>query len=138
MAQQLSVYETTFIVNASLDDPQIDAAIEKVRDLIVKAGGEIIEIVKWGRKRFTYTIKKRNNGFYVVIAFKALGDTIARLERHYQLDESVLRFLVVSLDKTAQKSRLSGEHLTKPSTPMGATPAPAPAAEVKASAGGSR
>ena len=141
MPKSLQVYETTFIVNASLDDPQIDAAIEKVRDLIVKTGGEIIEIVKWGRKRFTYTIRKRNNGFYVVVAFKSPGETIARLERHFQLDENILRFLVVALDKQGQKSRLSGEHLTKPSTPMGSAPAPAAApanADAKPTAGAPR
>ena len=52
------VYETTFIVNASIDDHQIDAVIEKVKDLIIKNGGEIREFVKWGRKRFSYTSEK--------------------------------------------------------------------------------
>jgi small subunit ribosomal protein S6 len=126
MAQPSRVYETTFIVNASLDDPQIDTAIEKVKDIIAKASGEIIEIVKWGRKRFAFPIKKRNNGFYVVVAFRAPGDVITRLERYFQIDENILRFLIIMLDKVAVKSRLSGESLLKPSLPPG-TPFPSPA-----------
>jgi small subunit ribosomal protein S6 len=99
------VYETTFIVNASLDDHQIDAVIEKVKDLITKNGGEIREFVKWGRKRFAYPIRKKNNGFYVVIEFSAPGDLIAKLERHYFLDENILRYLSLVLDKRALKAK---------------------------------
>jgi small subunit ribosomal protein S6 len=99
------VYETTFIVNASIDDHQIDAVIEKVKDLITKNGGEIREFVKWGRKRFAYPIKKKNNGFYVVIEFGAGGDVVAKLERHYFLDENILRYLTLVLDKRALKAR---------------------------------
>jgi small subunit ribosomal protein S6 len=105
MSDTKRVYETTFIVNASLDDHQIDVVIEKVKDLIVKNGGEIRELVKWGRKRFTYTIRKKNNGFYVVIEFGAPGDIVAKLERHYFLDENILRYLTLVLDKRALKAR---------------------------------
>jgi small subunit ribosomal protein S6 len=128
MAASNKVYETTFIVNASLDDPQIDAEIEKVKDLIVKSTGEMIEIVKWGRKRFAYPIKKRNNGFYVVMAFKAPGDIVAKMERFFHLNENVLRFLVLTLDKIAVTARLTGEHLLKTAvTPTGAPTEPAAA-----------
>ncbi len=98
------VYETTFIVNASLDDHQIDAVIDKAKDVITKNGGEIREFVKWGRKRFAYPLRKKNNGFYVVIEFAAAGDLIAKLERHYYLDENVLRYLTLLLDKKALKA----------------------------------
>jgi small subunit ribosomal protein S6 len=117
------VYETTFIVNASLDDHQIDAVIEKVKDLITKNGGEIREFVKWGRKRFAYPLKKKNNGFYVVIEFSAPGDVIAKLERHYFLDENILRYLSLVLDKRALKARSAAALL--------AAEQPAPAVEVK-------
>ncbi|MCX6133569.1 MAG: 30S ribosomal protein S6 [Ignavibacteriales bacterium] len=121
MSDVKRVYETTFIVNASLDDHQIDAVIEKVKDLIIKNGGEIREFVKWGRKRFAYPIRKKNNGFYVVIEFSAPGEVIAKLERHYFLDENVLRYLSLVLDKRALKARTAAALLA----------AEQPAAEVK-------
>jgi len=136
MPEVRRVYETTFIVNASLDDHQIDGVIEKVKEVITKNTGEIRELVKWGRKRFAYTIKKKNNGFYVVIEFMAPGDTIAKLERHYFLDENILRYITLVLDKRALKARTAAALLAaeQPATEVktddaakAAVPAPAPA-----------
>jgi ribosomal protein S6 len=41
-------YETTFIVNASLDDTQVDTVIGRVQDTITKNGGAIVATNKWG------------------------------------------------------------------------------------------
>jgi small subunit ribosomal protein S6 len=117
MEQKKNIYETTFIVNASLDDPQIDTIIDKVQEVITKNNGEIMELAKWGRKRFAYPIKKKNNGFYVVCEFKSSGDLIARLERHFLLEENIIRFLIIGLDKKALQARISGNDLMKLSTP---------------------
>lgn len=114
-------YETTFIINASLDDPVIDGLIEKVREFIVKNGGEIIELIKWGRKRFAYPIKKKNNGFYVVCVFKAPTSFISKLERQFTLDENILRYLIIALDKRALEARLSGADLLKSGTSASGT-----------------
>lgn len=121
------IYETTFIVNAALDDPQIDAVIERVKEVIVKNGGEIRDLTKWGRKRFAYPIKKKNNGFYAVIEFTAPSDAIAKLERHYQLDENILRYLTIVLDKNALKAKAAAamqakEADTPEQAPKAATP----------------
>lgn len=116
MEQKKNIYEATFIVNAGLDDPQIDAIIEKVQEDIIKNNGEIMELAKWGRKRFAYPIKKKNNGFYVVCVFKSSGDLIARLERHFLLEENIIRFLIIGLDKKAMQARISGNDLMKLST----------------------
>jgi len=122
MSDVKRVYETTFIVNASLDDHQIDTVIDKVKDLITKNGGEIREFVKWGRKRFAYPIKKKNNGFYVVIEFSAPGDVIAKLERHYFLDESILRYLSLVLDKRALAARTTAALLAAEQPPAEVKP----------------
>lgn len=106
-----NIYETTFIVNVSLDDAQIGVVTEKVKDFIIKNGGTIRELVPWGRKRFAYPIQNKNNGYYVVIEFSAPTDLIAKLERHYFLEESILRYLTIVLDKKALKARTSAAAL---------------------------
>ncbi len=128
MATAPRIYETTFVVNAALDDPQIDAVVDKVTELITRNGGQIQDLNKWGRKRFAYPIKKKNNGFYVVIEFTAPGDLIAKLERHYQLDENIIRHLTVQLSKKALKAKTA---------PVEAAAEPALAAKVPLAGPGS-
>jgi small subunit ribosomal protein S6 len=125
------LYESTFIVNAALDDAQIDAVIEKAKDVIAKNGGELRDIAKWGRKRFAYPIKKKNNGFYVVTEFSATGDLVAKLERHFQLDENIIRYLTIALDKKALQSRIKPSDLLKQAAPEQAAAEPAPAGTEK-------
>jgi small subunit ribosomal protein S6 len=128
MSTASRLYETTFVVNAALDDPQIDAVIDKVTELITKNGGRVQDLNKWGRKRFAYPIKKKNNGFYVVIEFTAPGDLIAKLERHYHLDEDIIRYLTVQLSKKALKAK---------ATPVAAVAEPVPAASAPQAGPGS-
>jgi len=59
MAQKQHTYETTFIVNASLDDPQIDAVIEKVKEVITKHNGEILELVKWDESDLPSPLRRK-------------------------------------------------------------------------------
>ncbi|MBI5464815.1 MAG: 30S ribosomal protein S6 [Ignavibacteriales bacterium] len=131
MALQPKLYETAFIVNAALEDSQIEGVIEKVKDSISKNGGSVRDLAKWGRKRFAYPIKKKNNGFYVVAEYTGPGDLVAKLERHYQLDESILRYLIVAVDPDVGTGRI------KPSDLVGAKEGSSPeAAAVPAKSGG--
>jgi small subunit ribosomal protein S6 len=99
-------YETTFIVNSYLEDAQIEAIITKVEETITKNGGVIKIFDKIGRKRLTYPIKKKNNGFYTFILFEATTEITAKIERVYQLEENILRYLTIVLDKKAIAYRL--------------------------------
>ncbi len=91
-------YETTFIVNAGLDDTQIDTLIKQVEDTIVKNAGTIVSVDRIGRKRLAYPIAKKHNGFYACIEFEAEGKAIDRVERFLKLDENVMRYLTINLD----------------------------------------
>ena len=107
MEQTKRLYESTFIVNAALEDTQIDTVIGRVQELITANGGEVTALDKWGRKRLAYPISKKNNGFYVNIEFKSPAHLVAQLERLYQLEENIIRHLTIQLDKKAIKARLS-------------------------------
>lgn len=123
MEQTKRLYESTFIVNASLDDAQIDQTIGRVQEFVTTNGGEITSLNKWGRRRLAYSIRKKNNGFYVVIEFKAQNNLVAQLERFYQLDEAIIRYLTIQLDKKAIKARLSPPSPNK-TEPLPSSPAP--------------
>jgi len=118
------LYETTFIVNASLDDSQTDAVVGRVQDVIVKNGGAVNALNKWGRKRLAYPINKKTNGFYVNIEFTAPGTLLGALERSFQLDEMILRFLILQLDKKALAARAKAQAAAA-APPPEAAPVPA-------------
>jgi small subunit ribosomal protein S6 len=95
------VYESAILINAALDDEAIKTLIGRVKETITSNGGEILEIEDWGRKRLAYQIKKSKIGYYSIFRFNSLPDLIPKLERYYQLDESVLRYLTITLSKDA-------------------------------------
>lgn len=120
--QRKRVYETTFIVNATLDDAQIDQVIERFREFVTKNEAEIRTLDKWGRKRLAYPIQKKNNGYYAVCEFSAPADIVAKLERYYHLDENIMRFLTVQLSEKMLKARLEQER--RSAVPPEAVPSP--------------
>jgi len=97
----MRVYESAILINAALDDETIKNLIERVKETITTNGGEILEIDDWGRKRLAYQVKKSKIGYYVIFRFNSLPDIVPKLERYYQLDETILRYLTISLSKDA-------------------------------------
>lgn len=94
-------YESVAIINAALEDEQIEVTISRILETIKTHGGELLDVDKWGRKRLAYPIQKAKSGYYLVLRFNAPTELIATLERNYRLDETVIRYLTVTLDKFA-------------------------------------
>ena len=95
------VYESAILINAALDDETIKNLIEKVKETITTNDGEILEVEDWGRKRLAYQVKKSKIGYYSIFRFNSSPELIPKLERYYQLDESILRYLTITLSKEA-------------------------------------
>ena len=104
MAQR-RLYETTIIVNAALEDDDIEAIVRRVSDYIENHGGNIIDTNKWGRRRLAYPIKKKYNGYYVYFAYDITTEIVPLLERFFILDENVLRHLTVYLPQKLRDYR---------------------------------
>ena len=95
------VYESTVLINASLDDQQIESILTKIKDIITNNGGQIRELENWGRKRLAYPVEKSKIGYYAIYRFDAPSDIVAKLERIYSLDEQILRYLTLTLNNDA-------------------------------------
>lgn len=92
-------YESVVIFNATLEDEQIESTLTRIQEILKTNGAEISDVEKWGRKRLAYPIQKSKSGFYVVSRFEAPSDAIAELERIYRLDETIVRYLTITLGK---------------------------------------
>ena len=95
------VYESAVLINAALDDQQIDSILTRIKDLITNNGGEIRELDNWGRKRLAYPVDKSKIGYYAIFRFEAPSYIVAKLERTYTLDEQILRFVTLKLSNDA-------------------------------------
>jgi small subunit ribosomal protein S6 len=89
------------MINAALDDDQIEVEVSRLQENIINFGGEIIEVEKVGRKRLAYIVNKSKIGYYAIFRFNAPSNVVAKLERSYSLNDNVLRFLTILLDKNA-------------------------------------
>jgi small subunit ribosomal protein S6 len=98
-------YETIIILDSVADEDKNESLIQKYVSFLTKNGSEIVNIDRWGRKKFAYPIKKKHTGYYVSIEFTSGADIVAKLDRAYHLDENVLRFLTISFDKKTLAER---------------------------------
>ncbi len=92
-------YETTYILNAILEDAEIEAIIQRINGFITEHGGTIVEENHWGRRRLAYPIAKKYNGFYVYVIFELNSDVLPQLERFFTLEENVIRHLTLQFDQ---------------------------------------
>ena len=106
-------YESVVIINAALEDDQINSTCGRIEELIKSNGGEITDIDKWGRKRLAYPIQKSKSGYYSVYRFVAPREVVSKLERAYRLDESIIRYLTIVLDKKAIEHGLKAKEVAE-------------------------
>jgi small subunit ribosomal protein S6 len=97
--ENMRPYETMFIINPELDDEATDKLISAAKDTIEDNGGEIAEVDQWGTKELAYEIEGHRGGYYTVINFSGQPETVEELERIYQVNDTVLRYIILRDDE---------------------------------------
>ncbi len=92
-----------FIINCASGDDAAKATVEKFTSTIT-ANAEIVEVAEWGRRRLAYPIDDMNEGYYIVFTFKSEGAFPAELQRLANIDESVMRCMVLRLEFDAAEA----------------------------------
>ncbi len=91
----MRLYEVVYILDPALDPAAVTAKLEKFHALATSHGGEVVAVDHWGVRQLAYTIKKRQNGYYVVAQLRATGEALPEFERLLRLDGEVIRYLLV-------------------------------------------
>lgn len=87
-------YEIATIQKFGLDDSGLAALTEMIESWIAAAGGEVVAVKNWGRRKLAYPIKKQQEGHYVFWYVDLPPTAPVELERQMRLNEDVLRFMV--------------------------------------------
>lgn len=99
----MNVYENIVILNAAINDEEMESALSKIKDLITSNGGEVLKIDVWGRRKLAYEINKHKKGLYVLLFFKTSPTTIKKLEDFYKVFDVIVKYMIIKLShKQAQ------------------------------------
>ena len=94
----MNKYELALVINAKIEDDARTDAIEKIKALIEKFGGEITNVDEWGKKKLAYEIQKMREGYYYFIQFESDSTCPNELEHRVRIMEPVIRYLCVRQD----------------------------------------
>lgn len=97
MDKVINSYETLFIVNCENGEDAVKATVDKFTGLVAE-NGTVESVNEWGKRRLAYPINDIPEGYYVVVNFKSEADFPAELERIFNIDESIMRSVIVKID----------------------------------------
>ena len=91
-------YESMFVVDVTDGEDAVKASVEKFVGLISNNAETVYEVNEWGKRRLAYPINDKPEGYYVVVTFKADPEFPAEFERLANIDENILRSMVIRLE----------------------------------------
>jgi small subunit ribosomal protein S6 len=100
-------YETVFILDPAIGDDRTAEEVERAKSAIESAKGEVVDIQRWGKRKLAYEIKKKREGVYTVLKYRADGSAVTELERNLRLSEPVIRFLTVAEEAPTEEAKES-------------------------------
>lgn len=85
-------YETVVLFDGTLPDEVVQKE-QKAIEGIISQSATLERIDTWGKRQLAYNVKKKRTGLYVVFNYEGEGNVVLALEKHFKLNESVLRHL---------------------------------------------
>jgi small subunit ribosomal protein S6 len=96
-------YEVMYIVRPDVEDADVDKLIEGFEQTVTNGGGNVRSTEKWGRRKLAYTVRKFNDGNYILMTIDADGALVAELERRLRVTEQVIKFITVRMDEEQKR-----------------------------------
>ena len=127
----MNQYEVMYVIDTTLDDQARAALINRFSELVVANGGQVDRVDEWGKRRLAYAINYKTEGYYVLMYVTAPADLPRELERNFQINEAVLRSLVIRFEGALPPKREPLKPYT-PAQPVAEAPVQEAAVEAPA------
>ncbi len=88
-------YEAMVVVDARLEEGDIQKAVERFSTAIGDNGGQVANVDRWGKRRFAFEIDHQHEGYYFVTTFSAPEAAIEPLRRTLQISDEFIRGKIV-------------------------------------------
>ncbi len=104
-------YEAMFIIKPNLKDEEKAAVMKSIKEQISRHQGNVLTDQVWSDKRkLAYDLipigggTRFKEGMYYLVNFECLPDVITVLKSNYNLNENVLRYLILKEEEKKKKS----------------------------------
>jgi len=102
-------YETIVIMDPDLSTEDRAPVLQRVTDVINQGDGYLAFVDEWGARKLAYEVKKKDRGYYIRFDFCGSGAVVDEIERFFRIDDRVLKYMSVLLDKTADIEKIKEE-----------------------------
>ena len=102
-------YETFVIFDPDLSEEERAPVIDRIKETITTQDGFLVEVDDWGARKLAYEIKNKFRGFYSRLDYCGGGPLVNELERFFRIDDRVLKYMTVLLDKEADLEKIKEE-----------------------------
>ena len=102
-------YETVIISDPDLQDQTRTELFDKIRNIITRENGILLDTDDWGSKKLAYEIKKKLRGFYTCLTYGGTGDLVKELERNLRLSDDIMKFMTILLSDNVTAESLEKE-----------------------------
>ena len=101
-------YELMLVIRPDVADDRSQAVLERSTRTITAAGGQIVKVSPWGRRRLAYPIGAYREGSYHIVLFDAPPEVVVELEHGLNITEEVMRHLVTRVERPTASRRTGG------------------------------
>jgi small subunit ribosomal protein S6 len=112
-------YELMVALSPEVGDDGFPGALAQVSQAVANRGGSIAQTLTnppWGHRRLAYPIRDFRDAYYGVLHLHLDPSQVTTLERDLQLNDSVLRFMVVRRDDAVRAEAKAAARRPAPST----------------------
>lgn len=96
-------YEILVMLDPETGDERHNEILARMRETIVKSGGDWTGHEPWGRRKLAYDIDKKSEGVYHLITFLAKPAALDEVTRVLKISEGVMRHMATRRPKNAGK-----------------------------------